>query len=184
MRNTILRITISALAGALIAFLMLSMSSCASNTPFTSGLKTQYGIGEKTMRKIQFYTSQEIVLTQYGGESQLHTIDGKILVNNTSRQNRIVIPKNTPCTIERVIDETKVIVAFEYGDERVLIFGVNAIGTYSLLANKWQGKDGVVEYGNATYKTANNSGMATLNVKLKRLNQYRNRERKVSGRRI
>ena len=160
------------------------LTSCASKTPFTSSLKTQYGITEKTMKKIQFYTSKEIVLTQYGGETNLHTIDGKILVNSTARSNSIVIPKNTPCTIEKVVDNTKVIVAFEYGKERILVFGVNTIGTYSLLTKKWKGKDGIVEYGNSTYKTANNSGMAMLNVKLKKLNQYRNRERKVSGKRI
>lgn len=160
------------------------LTSCASKVPFTSDLKEQYGIGEKTLKKIQFYTSNEIVLTQSGGESYVQTYDGKILVNSTARENRIVIPKNTPCTIERTLDSTRVMVSFEYGEGRALIFGVNSIGTYSLFAKKWTGRDGVVEYNNATYTTTNNSGMAMLNVKLKKLNQYRNKERTISGRRI
>jgi len=169
----------------LLLFLCVLIASCASNkVPFTSDLKEQYGISESTMKKIQFYTSKEIVLMQSGGESSMQTFEGKILVNNTARQNRIVIPKNTPCTIERTLDSTRVIVAFEYGEGKILLFGVNAIGTYSLLAKKWAGRDGVVEYNNSTYKTINGSGSAMLNVKLKKLNQYRNRERVITGRKI
>ena len=164
--------------------LLSCMCSCASKVPFTSDLKERYNISEKTLKKIQFYTSQEIILVQSGGESSMYTFEGKILVNNTARENKIVIPKNTPCTIERSVDSTKVVVAFEYGDERVLVFGVNTIGCYSLFAKKWQGRDGLVEYNNATYKTANSSGSAVLVVKLKRLNQYRNKERTISGKKI
>jgi hypothetical protein len=136
------------------------------------------------MKKIQFYTSKEIVLIQSGGESSMHTYDGKILVSNTARENRIIIPKNTPCTIERTLDLTMVIVSFEYGEDKNLLFGVNAIGTYSLLATKWQGRDGVIDYNNSTYKTINGSGSTMLNVKLKKLNQYRNKERVITGRKI
>lgn len=159
-------------------------SSCASKVPFTASLKSQYGMTEKTLKKVQFYTSQEIILTQSDGNSSLHTVDGKILVNSTSRENRIVIPKNTPCTIEQTLDSIRLMVSFEYGDDRVLIFGVNTIGCYSLLAKRWIGRDGLVEYNNATYMTENGSGSAYLTVKLKKLNQYRNLERKVGGKRI
>ena len=160
------------------------LSACASKVPFTSAMKTDYGISEKTLKKIQFYTSKEIVLVQSGGESYVQTYEGKILVNSTARQNRIVIPKNTPCTIEQTLDSTRVSVAFEYGEGRMLVFGINTIGTYSLFAKKWAGRDGIVEYNNSTYTTANSSGMAMLNVKLKKLNQYRNKERTISGKRI
>lgn len=160
------------------------LTACAGKVPFTSQMKTEYKIGEKTLKKIQFYTSQEIVLVQSGGESYMQTYEGKILVNSTARESKITIPKNTPCTIEQTIDSTRVMVAFEYGEGRVLIFGLNSIGAYSLYAKKWQGRDGMVEYGNSTYTTANSSGKSVLNVKLKKLNQYRNKERTISGKRI
>lgn len=167
------------------AVLVVSMlCSCASKVPFTASLKSQYGMNEKTLKKVQFYTSQEIVLTQSDGNSSVQTVDGKILVNSTARENRIVIPKNTPCTIEQTLDSTRIKVAFEYGEDKVLIFGVNTIGCYSLLAKRWIGKDGFVEYNNSTYMTENSSGSAYLTVKLKKLNQYRNLERKVGGKRI
>lgn len=176
---------ITKLLAVISAIICISMLfSCASKVPFTSDLKEQYNISEKTLKKIQFYTSQEIVLMQSGGESYMQTYEGKILVNNTARESKIVIPKNTPCTIEKTLDSTRVIVAFEYGEGKVLIFGVNSIGTYSLFAKKWMGRDGVVEYGNSTYTTANGSGASVLNVKLKKLNQYRNKERTISGKRI
>lgn len=162
-----------------------ALFSCANQkVAFTSEMKFDYGISEKTLQKIQFYTSQEIVLTQSGGESYMQTYQGKILVNSTARENRIVIPKNTPCTIEKTLDSTRIMVEFEYGEERGLVFGVNVTGTYSLFAKKWMGRDGVVEYNNSTYTTANGSGASVLNVKLKKLNQYRNKERTISGKRI
>ena len=126
----------------LLLFLCICICSCSSTkVPFTSNLKERYGITESTMKKIQFYTSKEIILMQSGAESSMSTYDGKILVNNSTRENKIIIPKNTPCTIERVMDSTKVIVSFEYGDGKILLFGVNSIGTYSLLAKKWAGRD-------------------------------------------
>jgi hypothetical protein len=162
----------------------LFLCSCANKVPFTSSLKAKYDIGEKTLKKIQFYTSKEIVLVQSSGNAYLYTADGKIIVNNKSDVKRIVIPKNTPCTIERVVDSDRVIVAFEYGEDKSLVFGVNQVGYYSMFAKKWNGKDGEVEYNNLSYSTMNNSGSAVLMVKLKKLNQYKKRERTVSGKKV
>ncbi|MDP2692758.1 MAG: hypothetical protein Q8O88_03925 [bacterium] len=160
-------------------------SACASKVPFTSDLKTEYGLGEKAMKKIQFYTSEQIILVQSGGNSYLKTHEGKVILNTTSNTNRIIIKQYTPCTVERISDSIndKLVLSFEVGENKTLLFGVNQSGTYSLLAKKWEQGDGYLEYDGG-YFTAINGGSAVLLVELKKLNQNRCRERTLSGKRL
>lgn len=169
-----------------ILLLTILLSACASKkVPFTSDLKAEYGLGEKAFKKIQFYTSEEIVLVQSGGNSFLRTHEGKIILNTTQNTNRIVIPKNTPCTVESVLDTlcNNVVVSFEYGENKTLKFGINQSGTYSLLAKSWQGGEGVLDFDNATYVSAV-GGSTILLVKLKKLHQSSGRERTLTGKRL
>lgn len=162
------------------------LSSCTSEkVAFTSDLKSEYNLGEKAMQKIQFYTSEQITLVQSGGNSYLKTHDGKILLNTTQNTNKIVIKKNTPCTIEKAMDTlcNRVVVSFEVGENKTLLFGMNQSGTYSLLAKSWQQGEGILEYDGNFYN-AINGGSSILLVELKKLNQSRSRERTLSGKRL
>jgi len=166
--------------------IMFLFFSCADKVAFTYDLKKEYGLREKALQKIQFYTSSEIVLLQSGNNSILKTQKGEILINATRNTNRIMIKKNTPCTIEKTLDtlDSRVVVSFEVGENKTLLFGVNqSNGYYSLLAKGWRGNVGTVEYENSTYETVS-GGAAILLVKLKKLNQSNGKERTLSGKRL
>jgi len=164
---------------------VIILSSCADKVAFTSDLKAEYNLGEKAMKKIQFYTSEEIVLVQSGGNSYLKTHEGKVILNTTSNTNKIVIKQYTPCTVERVTDSIndKLVLSFEVGENKTLLFGVNQSGTYSLLAKKWEQGEGILEYDGGYY-SAINGGSTVLLVELKKLNQSKSRERTLSGKRL
>ena len=158
-------------------------SSCKSGqVPFTSSLKQSYNLNEKTLKKLQFYTSEEIVLFEVKEESDASVSDGKLFVSNQKNFEKITILKQTPCVLEKVIDDNKMVFSFETGEGRFLAFGTENNGAYSLLAKEWEGNKGTLRYSNKMYSTEN--GDVYLNVVLKKLNKLKSRERVVRGKRL
>lgn len=162
--------------------LLLVFSSCATKVPFTSDIQNKHKFSEETLKKVQFYTSEEIVLYLVKQDGDVVVNEGKIIFRNDEQVQKIVIKKNTPCVLEEIVEQNKFLFSFEYGKDRVLLFGNNHNGYYSLMAKEWKNKVGEVSYGNKTYLTAN--GNVYLNVKMKELNRVNAKQRTVKGRKI
>ena len=162
--------------------LSLFISSCATRVPFTSAMQNEYKFPEERLKKVQFYTSEEIVLIKTKQDGDAVVNDGKVLVRNEKDVEKIIIKKNTPCVLEEIVDSNKFLFSFEYGKDRVLLFGNSNGGCYSLMAKDWKNKIGSIEYGNKIYSTTN--GSVFLNIKVKNLKQLKGKERTVKGRKI
>lgn len=166
-----------------ILFLSLFLMSCvAKKVPFTSDIQNQYNFSEEKLKKVQFYTSDEIVLVQTKSDGDVSVVDGKLIVRNEKDVEKIIIKKNTPCVLEKVVDNNKFLYSFEYGHNRVLLFGNDASGYYSLMAREWKNKVGELSYTNKTYLTVN--GDVFLLIKMKNLKKLKGRQRTVKGRKV
>lgn len=167
----------------LIIAVSLLLGSCtAKKMAFTPEIQKQNSFTESTLKQIQFYTSDVIVLYNTKQDGGVYVADGKILLNNDKECEKIIIPKNTPCVLEKMISQDKFILSFEYGNGKMLYFTNNGDQCYSLAATEWKSGIGKIKYANRTYYT--DAGTVFLLVKSKTFNKIRNKERIVSGRRI
>ena len=154
-------------------------SSCSRKVAFTSNIQNEYKFSEDNLKKIQFYTSDEIVLVRTKKEGNVTVEQGTLLIKNEDNVEKIIIKKNTPCVLEKVIDNNKFLYSFEYGANRVLLFGNDSNGYYSLMAKEWKNKVGEVKYTDKSYLTVN--GNVYLLIKVKNLRKLKGRQRTVKG---
>lgn len=171
----------SIIFSSLLAIILLA--SCKSGkVPFTTELQKSYNLSEATLKKVQFYTSEEIILYKVEEEGDASVTGGKLLISNKKDCEKIIILRNTPCLLEKVIDDHKLLVSFEVGDHKFIAFGNTSGGSYSLLAKEWENTTGKLKYANKTYATEN--GDVYLNVVLKKLNKLKSKERVIGGRKV
>jgi len=162
--------------------LCIILQSCASRVPFTSDLQQEYHFPESRLKRVQFYTSGEIVLAETKTDGDVTISNGKLIVKSEHQVEKIILKKNTPCVLEQIIDDNKFLFSFEYGDGRVLLFGNTSTGYYSLMGKDWKNKVGTISYAGKRYVTTN--GDVYLNIKLRKLNQLKGRQRTVKGRKV
>lgn len=167
---------------SLLLIVITIFSSCSRKIPFTSDIQSKHKFSEKTLKQVQFYTSDEIVLFQSTTDGDAGVNDGKILLTDSKASEKIIIKKNTPCVLEKIINENLFVFSFEYGNDKFLAFGNDVGGYYSLMANDWNNKKGELSYANRSYTTY--SGNVFLKVKIKKLSKQQNRERTIKGRKI
>jgi len=166
-----------------ILLLVLIASSCSKKVAFTSTIQKQHNFSESALKQVQFYTSDKIILYQASSEGDMKVdINGKLLLTNNNESEKVIINKNTPCVLEKKINDNLFVFSFEYGDDKLLAFGNGDGGFYSLMANDWNNKKGDLTYANRSYSTY--SGGVYLTVKMKKLTKIQNRERTVKGRKI
>lgn len=165
-----------------ILLISLFLSSCSQKIAFTSSMQSEYKFTEEKLKKVQFYTSEEIVLVQTKNDEDAVVENGKIVFRNQKEVERIIIPRNTPCVLEKVVDTNKFLFSFEYGANRVLLFGNNSEGFYSLMAKEWKNKVGEVKYTDKKYLTVN--GDVFLLIKAKTFRKLKGRQRQVKGRKV
>lgn len=167
----------------LISIFSIFLYSCSPKVAFTSDIQNKYGFSESTLKKVQFYTSKEIVLYKSKEDDNNVAINnGKLYLTNFKDAERIIIKKGTPCVLEQIIDEKHYLFSFEYGNNKVIVFGNNGNGYFSLMAKEWNSGRGSLTYSGKNYLTYN--GDAYLKVKIKKLTHIQSRERVVRGRKI
>lgn len=169
----------------LIKFILIIclFTSCATKKiAFTSALREESGLPSDKLKKIQFYTSEEIVLYKTKEKTDASVKNGKIILETDKDSEKIIIKKNTPCILEKELDKNKMLFSFEYGDGKVLLFGNTNGGQFSLMAKEWKDKMGVIDYANKVYVT--NGGAVYLTVSAKKLKRLKDKYRVVSGRKV
>lgn len=159
------------------------LTSCNKRLAFTTDVKQKWNLTPTKLKKVQFYTSKEIILTKAGSESDLSINDGKIVINQNNNSEKVIIKKGTPCVLVDTVSGNRYLFAFEQG-ERALVFG-NETGTggyYSLMAQNWKNNKGQLNYGGLNYYTTD--GDTYLNIKAKVLKKLDSRKRTVKGRKL
>jgi len=165
-----------------------SFQSCSPTlSPFTERLVEENRWSERDLKKIQFYLSEDIVLTRELGGSASEIISGEIKMINGRRVEQVIMKKGTAGVLMFSPKQERMAVSFEEGgDERYLMFGSNskAKGHYLLLAKEWNRRIGKVTYEGKLYRVQGKSAYAGLMVDLKRLNKTIYDARRASGRTV
>lgn len=169
----------------LFAIIGLSAMSCSQRVPLTEEIKKEYELDADNMKKVQFYTSSQIILQRsVKNGSQEISQDGKLVVNENKQENRLIINPSTKCIFEKFGDKGEVFIRFEVGPGKTLKFAVRqnqTTGKYYLVADWKPEKGGEVQYGNETYYANSASGNAFLMVSVKKLKKTKRKDRIVKG---
>lgn len=162
----------------------ISLQSCAPRIPFTQDVREKEKLSDEEIRKIQFYTSHDIVL-QRGerGEKEKEITEGTLTTKDEKSVENVVIKAGTPGIVERVIDDNRVAIRFEEGEEKYLVFGDPAKqGRYTLLAGEWDKNNrGKLQYGGKTYFTGAGAANVYLTFRMKNLSGFKKDQKVVKG---
>lgn len=171
------------------ACLVIMLASCGVKVPFTKEMRDQYNlVGDKEMRKVQFYTSQTVILTRsIDSGSKGTTDDGTLVSSQSSEEDRVIIPANTKCVFDGFGSNGELLVRFEVGVGKSLNFAIrpNQNSTKYYLSAEWgQPKGGKLTYGNESYFVPAEGGSTFLMVKKKNLQKTKRKGRVVKGMKV
>jgi len=173
---------------ALIA-LAIAFASCGKKVAYTNQLRDEFGLEDaKTMKKVQFFTSQTIILIRSKESGSIGTAeDGALVTNKNKTEDRITIQAQTPCVFEEFGKSGEVLIRFEVGVGKTMAFALrqqSETGKYYLAA-KWDvNRGGELNYGNEVYTVQSAAGNAYLMVKLKNLQKTNRKDRVVKGMKV
>lgn len=167
---------------------VLVLASCGTRVPYTEKIRTEYDLTEDKLKKVQFYTSETIILERSDSQERITTTgkSGELVGSEQSISERIVIPANRPCILEKVGPNGEVEIRFETGKGRVLRFAErkNVNNGRLYLEAQWESGKGELDYGNAVYYAVRGSASAYLMVKLKQFKKNKRSDRVVKGMKV
>lgn len=165
--------------------LLVLVASCGTKVPYTDQLKEEFDLSPENLMKVQFFTSSVIILEKSTSSSNQGTgDDGSLVVNSNKTADRVIINPGTKCIFEKLGDNNSIAIRFELGTGKILKFAARTTqtsGKYYLVTIPKENTSGVVDYGNETYTVAQGAGSAYLQVKLKKLQRVRRKDRTVKG---
>lgn len=174
-----------------ILFLLLTvvlLGSCGMKVPYTQELKKEFDLTPDKLKKVQFYSSETIILERSDKQDKMTTTSekGDLVSSSIASSERIVIPANRPCVFEKMDDEGTIQIRFEVGPGRTLVFSErkNIANGRLYLKALWADGKGELDYGGAVYYAVRGSASAYLMVKLKDYKKNRRKDRVVKGMKV
>ena len=170
--------------------LLFSLFSCGVKVPYTNQLRDEFNLDtEEKLRNVQFLISQTIVLDQeLRSDSQNTTENGTLISSSNSKKETVIIPAGTKCIFEGFGTKGEILVRFETGEQKTLIFSSKTNGDrnkrYYFEAD-WSSQGGPkIKYGGNTFKVNLLRGAARssyIEVVKKNLMKSRRKERVIKG---
>jgi len=143
------------------------------HSDFMSNMIEEYSLSQENLKKIQFYTSNEIVLSKQSQVESIKISKGVLFVDKTNSSNEIIIKASTPCLFVKG-DKKLITVLF---DNNVKLNFVNPCANgcmtnsrYYLAAENWADKTGTLELNGVKYKALGMSAETYLTIDKKSLN--------------
>jgi len=165
--------------------LILLISSCKNLVPYTDAIRQKHNWAEQDLKRIQFYTSDPIVLQRKITEGGTEISSGKIKMVNGEKVEEIIIRAATPGILVREANG-KFIISFENGDDYSINFGSNPNmnGHYSIAFASLKNNIGKINYNGKEYYTAPESVEAILMVDLRKIDKSELNQHIAKGRKI
>lgn len=163
-----------------------AISSCKNLIPYTDAISKRNNWSESEVKRIQFYTSDAIVLQRQITEGSTDIVQGKIKTVNGKKVDEIIIRAKTPGILTEMPKQQKMLISFEVDNDHYLSFGVNPnFGSkYTLLASSWDGRIGNITYNNREYKAAPGSADVFLMVDSRKIMKEDINSRVAKGRKV
>jgi hypothetical protein len=174
---------------ALIPVLVLLLISCGTKVPFNNEIRERFDLNtDKDLRKVQFFTSQTIILEKSKSSGNQGTTDAGALVTNSNKEeNRVIIPIFTKCVFDGFGPNGELMLRFELGTGKTISFSVKSkepTAKYYLNAEWTVNQGGKLQYGNEQFSTMSTSGNAYLLVVTRRLQKTKRKDRVVKGMKV
>lgn len=119
---------------------------------------------------------------RYAEKGQAGANRGQLVVDYDRRLDEIILRPGTPGVVVG-FDEGAILVSFELGQGRFLVFGNRSgSGVYHLMVEEWTQRHGKLSYSGDTYFAQPGSGKAHLEVQLRKLREQARTTRIVPGR--
>ncbi len=166
--------------------ILLTVASCKNLVPFTDSLRKQNNWSNNDVKRIQFYTSRDVILQRQITTDETAIEGGKIKIRDGKKVEEIIIKRGTPGIVTAIPDSAKLLVSFEKDDNHYLSFGVNPEQStrFVLLASEWKNGVGKVTYDGKNYFTAPNSAYTSLMIDLRKIQNVELNQRVAKGRKI
>lgn len=165
---------------------VLMMASCSpSLSTFNQKLYEENQWSEEELKKIQFYLSDDIILTRVFEKGETQITNGKIKTINGQQIEELRFKKGTPGVFLFSPKENRFAISFENSVEpSYLIFGPNPKfgNRYALFGKEWNRNSGQVTYQDKVYNTSTSSAWTTLMVDLTRIKKSQVSRKTAEGR--
>lgn len=170
-----------------LAFFTILFSSCGPKlSPLTQRLVDDQNWTEAELKRIQFYLSEDLVLTRELRDGSSEIRNGQVKIIDGREVEQIVFKRNTPGVFVFSPKTRNMAVSFESNDENFLVFGPNpkAGNRYVLLASDWNRRSGTVTYSGRKWRVNSADAYASLLIPLKRLRNKDVNGKVVGGRKL
>jgi hypothetical protein len=153
--------------------------------PFTTTIQEKFGLSKEDLKQVQFYASEDIVLTKELSGKSNEVVSGKIKTFANKKVDEVFIKAKTPCLVVDTNSKGNLKVSFSSSNEKTLTFGNTPIATrFVLLAEKWEGHTGTINYGGEKYQVGGFGYDASLYVKMKDIRKVRKHKYRERGRKL
>ncbi|MCO6459984.1 MAG: hypothetical protein J5I59_01155 [Saprospiraceae bacterium] len=162
-------------------------STSRSQRVFTERLYRESGLTSDKIKHVQFYLDRDIVLYRVLKSGDTRLKEGKLIKRGGNRVEQIVLKSGTPGVVVFMPEEDRLGICFDpKNSHNYLMFGPSKDNhnRYSLLAEKWESKTGIVTYGPNKWKTPASSAYASLLVDYKDVSSTKYRTVSPEGRTI
>ncbi|MFI5205066.1 MAG: hypothetical protein ACHQF2_11275, partial [Flavobacteriales bacterium] len=164
---------------------IIALHACAPKVPFTMAVQEKYKLTDTDIKKIQFYTSEDIVLYKGESESKTETAGGEVVITSSKQEEKLIIKKGTPCVVVKIEGKDKLYLGFDAGDGKMLLFsGKSANDPFKLTAEEWVNNRGKLKYDGKTYYASSTSASTYLMFRLKKLEKSKRNQTVVKGRKV
>lgn len=157
---------------------------CSPKVAYYNGIKEKYKLEESEIKKIQFYTSNDIILYKSVSESDRKTDKGELIVSNKTAENRLIIKKGTRGVLMKIENPNRMLISFETDDKTLAFESVSEAGQYKLKTDTIVDGKAKVNYGDQSYFVSQGNGSVYLVFKIKKLNKRKSNDKIVGGRKV
>lgn len=169
------------------ATLLLSVACSPKLTPFTQRLQDENKWSESELKSIQFYLSDDLVLSRDVVRGNSEIVSGEIKIVEGRQVEQVYIRKRTPGVILFMPKENRFAVSFDANDDRrYIIFGPNpkAGSRYTIMASEWDRNNGRVTYEGREWRVSSRNAYTAIMVDLRKMRKVSTRSEKATGRRV
>lgn len=167
--------------------LVILLQSCAPRIPFTQAIREQYQLSENELKQLQFYASHDIVLTRVEEDAKSKTTeDGKLKITTGKEYDQVLIKAGTPGVVEKVVDNQRIAISFEDGNNKYIVFGDpdNRKSNYTMLAPDWKNNRAILVYGGNEYYANKGASNTFVKFKMNKLNKIKRKTTIAKGRKL
>ena len=179
---------LAALAPLVALALALAGVACSPRlTPMSDDLRRENRWTERELGKIQFYLSEDIVLSRERRAGSTRIQGGRVRVENGRDIEEVVFKRGTPGVALFMPKDDQIAIGFDASrDDRYLMFGSNPKqgGDYTLLAKDWKRYRGDVTYAGEVWQVSASAADVKLLMDIRKQGSTEYKRQSPAGRRV